>query len=65
MEIKVKDNSVQEEMQKEILLESNHAEVKPEVISHILHDMAKVLEKSYGPTGASTLMITEIGRAHV
>jgi hypothetical protein len=57
MEINVKDNSVQEE-RKEILLESNHAEVKPEVISHILHDMAQVLEKSYGPTGASTLMIT-------
>ena len=57
MEIKIKDNSVQEE-KKEILLESNHAEVKPEVISHILHDMAQVLEKSYGPTGASTLMIT-------
>jgi hypothetical protein len=60
MEINVKDNSVQEvrEEKKEILLESNHAEVKPEVISHILHDMAQVLEKSYGPTGASTLMIT-------
>ena len=57
MEINVKDNSVQEE-RKEILLESNHAEVKSEVISHILHDMAQVLEKSYGPTGASTLMIT-------
>lgn len=57
MEINVKDNSVQEE-RKEILLESNHAEVKPEAISHILHDMANVLEKSYGPTGASTLMIT-------
>lgn len=57
MEINVKDNSVQE-VRKEILLESNHAEVKPEVISHILHDMAQVLEKSYGPTGASTLMIT-------
>ena len=57
MEMKVNDNSVQK-IKKEILLESNHAEVKPEVISHILHDMANVLEKSYGPTGASTLMIT-------
>ena len=57
MEMKVNDNSVQE-TKKEILLESNHAEVKPEVISHILHDMANVLEKSYGPTGAATLMIT-------
>ena len=61
MEVKISDNSVQEtnqKIKKEILLESNHAEVKPEVISHILHDMANVLEKSYGPTGASTLMIT-------
>ena len=57
MEVKIKDNSVQE-IKKEVMLESNHAEVKPEVISHILHDMANVLEKSYGPTGASTLMIT-------
>ena len=60
MEVKVNDKSVVDTRneRKEVLLESNHAEVKPEVISHILHDMAKVLEKSYGPTGASTLMIT-------
>ena len=60
MEVKLNDKSVVDTRYeiKEVLLESNHAEVKPEVISHILHDMAKVLEKSYGPTGASTLMIT-------
>ena len=60
MEVKINDKSVVDTKGeiKEVLLESNHAEVKPEVISHILHDMAKVLEKSYGPTGASTLMIT-------